>query len=510
MPDAIVIGSGPNGLVAANRLLDAGWDVLVLEAQDEPGGAVRSAELTEPGFTHDVFSAFYPLAVASPAILDLELSAHGLRWRHGELVLAHPTEDGRCAVLSRDLDVTAASLDSFAPGDGDAWRRLFALWSRVEDGIGEALVTPFPPVRPGVKLAAALRGDLLRFLRLLALPARRLIAEEFRGAGGERLIVGNAMHADLAPEVVPSGAFGWVLGMLGQRHGFPTPEGGAGELTAALVRRLRARGGTLRCGAPVTAIEVRRGAAAGVRLENGEALPAQAVLADVAAPVLYRELVGVEHLPARLLADLDRFQYDWSTVKVDWALDGPIPWLAAPARRSGVVHVAEGMDELTDAFARLARGALPEQPFLVLGQYAPVDPTRSPPGTDTAWAYTHVPRELHADWHAYADRIEARVEALAPGFRDLIRARHVLGPGDFEARDRNLDRGSMHGGTAQLHQQAVFRPTPGLGRPETPVGRLYLASASAHPGGGVHGGPGAAAARAALWHDRLPPRPLLR
>jgi phytoene dehydrogenase-like protein len=527
VPDAIVIGAGPNGLVAANLLADAGWDVLVLEAASEPGGAVRSGELTGlPGFRHDLFSAFYPLAAASPTVAGLDLAAHGLRWRHGDLVVAHPTADGTCPVLSRDLDATAASLDAFAAGDGDAWRRLYALWRRVEDGLVEALVTPFPPVRPGLRIAASLRRDVGRFLRLLALPVRRLAAEEFRGEGGARLLAGHAAHADLAPEVPPSGAFAWVLASLGQRHGFPTPEGGAGELTAALVRRLRARGGALVCDARVTRIDVRRGGAAGVRLAGGEALPAaRAVLADVAAPVLYGDLVGAEHLPGRLLEDLRRFQYDWGTVKVDWALDRPIPWLAEPARRAGVIHVAEGMDELTESFGELARGLLPAAPFLVMGQYAAVDPTRSPPGTDTAWAYTHVPREVRGDaggqltgvWDEreaddFARRIEARVEALAPGFGDRIRARHVLTPPDFERANRNLDLGSMHGGTAQLHQQAIFRPTPGWGRPETPVRRLYLASASAHPGGGVHGGPGAAAARAALAHHRLrlPPRPLLR
>jgi phytoene dehydrogenase-like protein len=245
------------------------------------------------------------------------------------------------------------------------------------------------------------------------------------------------------------------------------------------------------------------------------------VLADVGAPVLYRDLVGAEHLPARLLSDLERFQHDWATVKVDWALDAPIPWAAEPARRAGVVHVADDLDELTLGAAQLAMGLVPAKPFLVMGQYATVDPTRSPPGADTAWAYTHVPRRVRGDaggdgiagaWDAgdgdrLAARIEARVELLAPGFRELIRARHVLTPAGFERADPNLVLGSMHAGTAQLHQQAIFRPTPGFGRPETPVARLYLASASAHPGGGVHGGPGANAARVALSpRARLRPR----
>jgi phytoene dehydrogenase-like protein len=520
VPDAIVVGAGPNGLVAANLLADRGWEVLVLEAEDEPGGAVRSAQLTEPGFVHDVFSAFYPFAVASPAIRALGLDAYGLEWCRGPLVVAHPAGDGTCAVLSRDLDETAASLDSFAPGDGDAWRRLYGTWQRVGAHIADALVTPFPPVRPAARIAAELGADVVRFARLLALPMRRLAEEEFRGAGGARLLAGHAAHADLAPETPPSAAFAWVLASLGQEHGFPTPRGGAGQLIGALVRRLRARGGTLRCSAPVARVVVRDRVATGVELRDGERVEARrAVMADVAAPVLYRELVGAEHLPAGVLKDLDRFQYDWATVKVDWALDGPIPWAAEPARRAGVVHVADDLDELTLGAAHLAMGLVPAQPFLVMGQYAAVDPTRSPAGTDTAWAYTHVPRIVRGDaggdgiagaWDAgdgerLAERIERRVETLAPGFRDLIRARRILTPAAFEAADRNLVLGSMHGGTAQVHQQAIFRPVPGLGRPETPVARLYLASASAHPGGGVHGGPGANAARAALsprWRRR--------
>jgi phytoene dehydrogenase-like protein len=519
MPDAVVVGAGPNGLVAANLLADRGWDVLVLEAEDEPGGAVRSAPLTgEPGFVHDVFSAFHPFAVASPAIGGLDLEEHGLRWCRAPVVAAHPAADGTCAVLSRDLVETMASLDAFAPGDGEAWRRLYATWERVGAHVADALVTPFPPVRPAARIAAELGPGVLRLARLLALPMRRLAEEEFRGAGAARLLAGHAAHGDLAPEVPPSAAFAWVLASLGQEHGFPTPRGGAGQLTAALVRRLRARGGTLRCGAPVTRVLVRGRAATGVELHDGERIEARrGVLADVAAPSLYRDLVGAEHLPAGVLGDIERFAWDWATVKVDWALDGPIPWATEPTRRAGVIHVAEDLDELTMSAAQIATGRVPARPFLVAGQYAPVDPTRAPPGADVAWAYTHVPRTVRGDagdggitgaWatgdgERLAERIEARIEALAPGFRDLVRARHVLTPPDFERLDRSLVTGSMHGATTQIHQQAMFRPIPrSLGRPETPgVARLYLASASAHPGGGVHGGPGAIAARAAIAGD---------
>ncbi len=529
--DAVVIGAGHNGLVAANVLAERGWRVLVLEAQPTPGGAVKSGELTEPGFVSDLFSAFYPLAVASPALRALELERHGVRWRRAPLPVAHPQADGRCAVLSLDLDETAASLERFAPGDGERWHAFHDTWRQAGGPFLDALLRPFPPMRGSARLAAALgpRG-LLRFARFALLPVRRLAEERFRGEGAAWLLAGNALHADLTPDSAGGGLFGWVLCGLGQEHGFPVPEGGAGRLVDALVARLRAHGGELACGAEVAQVIVRGGRAVGVRLRDGSDVSApRGVLASTVAPTLFHRLVGDQHLPRDFVEDLDRFQLDDGTVKVDWSLDGPIPWTAEEARRAGTLHVADGMDALTRTSAQLSRGLIPDEPFLVMGQYSPVDPTRMPAGREVAWAYAHVPQQVRGDagedgltgsWDAreterFVARMEAQIERRAPGFGTLIRRRHVFAPPALEAANANLLGGAINAGTAQLHQQVVFRPLPGLARPATPLRGLWLAGASAHPGGGVHGAAGANAARAALlaWRAgtarravaRLPP-----
>ncbi|MFE7547493.1 phytoene desaturase family protein [Streptomyces gardneri] len=514
MPDAVVIGAGPNGLVAANLLVDAGWDVEVLEAQEEPGGAVRSDRGVHPDYVSDLFSAFYPLAAASPVLAGLDLAAEGLRWSHAPRVLAHPLPDGRCAVLERRVEDTCAGLGRFAAADGASWEALYRSWKWLEPELVQALFTPFPPLRAGLRLAVKLRGaGGLRLARSLALPVRRLGEEEFAGEGGRLLLAGNALHADLSPETAGSGGFGWLMSMLGQSHGFPVPVGGAGALTAALVSRLRRRGGVLRCGQRVTTVVVRGGTAVGVGTAGGETVDARrAVLADTSAPALYRDLVGEEHLPSSLLRDLERFQWDFATFKVDWALTGPVPWTAPGAVGAGTVHLADGVDGLTRFAAQIARGHVPDEPFVLFGQMTTADPSRSPAGTESAWAYTHLPQHITADagsediagrWdvreeEAMAVRVENQVERLAPGFRALIASRRVLAPPTLQAMNENLHSGAINNGTTALHQQTVFRPTPGTGRPETPVKNLYLASAAAHPGGGVHGAPGANAARAAL------------
>jgi phytoene dehydrogenase-like protein len=506
--DAVVIGAGHNGLVAANLLADAGWEVLVLEATAEPGGSVRTAELTAPGFRNDVCSAFYPLGIASPVLRELDLDAHGLVWRHAPAVLAHVLPDDRCAVLYRDVPRTAESLASFAAGDGQAWCAEAAGWRRCADPLMEAITRPFPPVRAGAALLRRLGpGDALRLARMSVMPVRQYGRERFAGEGARLLLAGNALHIDLGPDQAGSAVFGWLLAMLGQSVGFPVPEGGAGQLVQALLRRLAARGGQVEYHRPVARVLHARGRAVGVRDVHGDAVRARrAVLADVSASALYESLVGLDALPSAFATEVRRFQWDNATLKVDWALSASIPWTADGARQAGTIHLGMDMDGLSRYDSALSRGVAPDEPFVILGQMTTADPSRSPGGTESVWAYTHVPQRLAGDvelMRAHAQRLEEVVERHAPGFRDLILARAVQLPCDLEQHNPSLFGGALNGGTAALHQQLVFRPVPGLGRADTPIDRLYLASSSAHPGGGVHGAPGANAAHAALTRNGL-------
>jgi phytoene dehydrogenase-like protein len=517
--DAVVIGAGPNGLVAANLLADAGWSVVVLEEQPTVGGAVHSDSELADGYVHDTFSAFYPLGAVSPIITGLRLEDHGLRWRHAPAVLGNPMPDGRWAVLYRDPADTAAGLDAAHPGDGEAWLELYGMWEKFGGALIGALLSPFPPVKHGVQAALTIpRAGGMELLRVLAGSVRWLGTERFGGDLPGQLLAGNALHADFSPEAAGSGLFGWLLCMLGQQVGFPVPEGGAGQLTQAMARRLESKGGEIRCGARVEQVVVRDGRAVAVRTADGEQVSAgKAVLADVVAPNLFGGLVAWEDVPDTVRRRMRRFEWDPATVKVDWALSGPVPWDPAPPVAPGCVHVADSLDELTIGAAQIATGVIPAQPFLLTGLMSTADPTRSPAGTESAWAYTHVPREIRGDagddgltgsWdeaesERFADRMQARMERHAPGFGARVVARRILSPHDLQGRNASLVGGSVNGGTAAIHQQLIFRPYPGLGRAETPIRGLYLASSSAHPGGGVHGGPGSNAARAALAHDRV-------
>ena len=517
--DAVVIGAGPNGLVAANHLVDAGWSVLLLEAQPQVGGAVRSAEDVHEGFVHDTFSSFYPLAAVSPTIRSFRLEEHGLVWTHAPAVLGHPFPDGSWALLDRDREVTADLMEQQHAGDGEAWLELCTLWDRIGDQLVGALLTPFPPVRQGLATLARLRSvGGLDFVKLLLSPVTEVGETRFRGASPRILLAGNAGHADIPLTAPGSGLMGILMTMLAQTVGFPVPVGGAARLTQALASRFVAAHGEVRCEAEVTHIEVVGRRATAVVTADGERVVARhAVLADVHAAKLYGTLVSAGDLPARTIRSMRSFRLDPGTVKVDWALDGAVPWASEPMSAPGTFHVADSVEDMTEALGQVAAHAIPARPFMLAGQMSTSDPTRSPAGTESMWAYTHVPQHSTRDvgdggiegrWddgdcERFADRMQARIEAVAPGFGSRILARRVLGPRQLEAMDANLIGGAINGGSSQLNQELVLRPVPGWGRAETPVAGLYLASTSAHPGGGVHGAPGMNAARAAVAHRRI-------
>jgi phytoene dehydrogenase-like protein len=380
---------------------------------------------------------------------------------------------------------------------------MFDQWRRIRDPLLDALFAPLPPVRSTMALLRRLGiPGGLEMARTLLLPVRRLAQERFAGEGAALLLTGNAMHADTPPDAGGSGIFGWLMSMLAQDVGFPVPRGGAQQLSDALARRFSQAGGVVATDTEVTHIVMSGGTAVGVRTADGTAIRAKrAVLADVVAPVLYRRLVGEERLPATLRRRLDQFQPDYPTMKLNWALNAPVPWRSAGASRVGTVHLGVDDTGFVDFAADLSTGRVPSRPFVLFGQMTTADPTRSPAGTESAWAYTHIPAEVAPDEavvRSQAELVEATVERVAPGFTDRILARHLQSPMALNRADGNLLLGAVNGGTAALHQQAIFRPFTGTGRPETPYQRLYLASASAHPGGGVHGACGWNAARTAL------------
>jgi phytoene dehydrogenase-like protein len=498
MSDAVVVGSGPNGLAAAIRIAEAGRSVVVLEAAAEPGGAVRTEELTLPGFHHDTFSAVYPAGAASPVFARMPLGEHGLEWVHPAACAAYPVPGGGAAVLYRDLDATAASLNEQSPGDGDRWTAFATPFLDAFEAVRATMLSGFPPVHGPLRLLAdAGPVQALQFARLLPSSAVNLGRRLFESGGARAWLYGAAMHGD-APVLAPGSAIaGFYLNLLGHAVGWPSPRGGAGHLTGALVGHLRSLGGELRTGTPVERIASVSGRATGVELASGERIAAPIVIADVMPNELVR-LAG-DGLAGWYRSALKRYVYGLGTMKVDWALDGPIPWTDEAVRGAGTVHLGGTEEELLEAIAQSGE-RLPDAPALLLGQQSVADPTRAPEGRHTAWAYTHMPSR-GIDWATehdrHVERIEAQVERFAPGFRDRILARHVLAPDDLQARNRNLVRGDVGGGSYRL-RQVVFRPLPKLSPYRTPLDGLYLGSAAAFPGGAVHGVPGDAAARAAL------------
>jgi phytoene dehydrogenase-like protein len=466
MSEVIVVGAGPNGLAAAIALARAGLSVRVIEAADAVGGGARSAELTLPGFVHDVCSAIHPLALASPFFRTLPLAEHGLEWIDPPAALAHPFDDGTAALLERSPEAAAPTLGE----DGDRWRRLFAPLARDAEPLLDDVLAPVH--LPSHPLALA------RFGARAAPPATMLARLSFRGAKARGLFAGLAAHSMLPLERPPSAAFGLMLGLLGHSVGWPFPRGGSQRLSDALASYLRSLGGEIETGHRVESL---------AELGNP-----RAVLLDV-TPRALLALAG-DRLPPRYRRRLERYRYGPGVFKLDWALDGPIPWRAEECAHAATVHLGSTLEEIAASEAAPGRGEIAERPYVLLAQQSLFDATRAPAGQHTAWAYCHVPNGSTVDMTA---RIEQQVERFAPGFRERILARSALGPAALERRNANYVGGDINGGAATL-SQLLTRPVARVSPYTTPLPGVFLCSSSTPPGGGVHGMCGYHAARAAL------------
>lgn len=462
--DAIIIGSGPNGLAAAITVAQARHSVLVIEGQETIGGGARTAELTLPGFHHDVCSVVHPMGISSPFFRTLPLAQFGLEWIHPGVPLAHPLDDGSAAVLHRSVDATAAGLGEDAISYAHLMGPIVANWPKLEPFILSSERIPRHPIAGANFGMYALRA------------ATSLARSTFKGEPARALFAGLAAHSMLPLERVPSAAFGLVLGAVAHTAGWPFARGGSQHIANALVAYLRSLGGEIVTGTPVRSL--------------ADLPPARAVLCDV-SPSQLLQIAG-SRFSSAFRNNLARYRYGPGVCKLDWALDGPIPWTAEACAHAGTVHVGGTLDEIAVSERDAWSGKPASHPFVLLAQPTLFDPTLAPAGKHIAWAYCHVPNDSASDM---SDAIESQIERFAPGFRQRILKRSVMIARDLHLHNANLIGGDIGGGASTL-SQFFLRPT--WRRYGTPAKGIYICSASTPPGGGVHGMCGYLAARQAL------------
>ena len=464
--DVIVVGAGPNGLSAAIRMAQAGRSVLLREASNRVGGAVRTEELTLPGFLHDPCSAVYPMGIGSPFFRTLPLGDHGLEWVHPDAPLAHPFDDGSAALLERSLERTAATLGDTGAAYVDLMRPLVENWEELAAGTLKPLGIPAHPL-------------LLARFGARAMRSAEGVAKRVLGGGrAGALLAGSSAHAGIPLNRLATASYGMMLNAAGHAVGWPFPRGGAGRLAEALASYFRSLGGEIMTDAPVRALK--------------DLPPSRAVILDLTA----RQVAALAEtrLPRRYRRALQRFRYGVGAFKVDWALSGPIPWRASECARAGTVHLGGSLAQVIESEEQPWERRYADRPLVLLAQPSLFDPTRAPEGMHTAWGYCHVPNGSNEDMTA---RVEAQVERFAPGFRDLIVGRSTLSPRDLERMDGNLVGGDVNGGAGTIGQ-LFTRPMVRANPYSTPVRGLYICSASTPPGGGVHGMCGYHAAEAVL------------